>query len=169
MNGAPHPIYAKALQLIDRLDDEFLQLALLLGQIKAKDPDAFRDLITERGLGRRKAYYLLAIEKAFGDIAHTQRERLSRIGWTKLQIVAASVTPQNREKLLRLAEKHTAEDLKTLTRGDQPIAGRKAVLLYFSPEQYKTFAKAIVKHGAIKSGDGFTKKEEAVIRAVRWK
>ena len=169
MKTALSPVYLMALDLIDRFDDEFLQLASVLRHLKETDPESLKSLLAERRLGRRKAYYLIEIDKAFGDIAEAQAKRLCQIGWTRLKVIAASVTSKNREKLLRLAERHTVEDLKALMRGKQPIEGRRAVLLYFSPEQYKEFAKEIVKAGAIKSGDGFANKEDALIRAIRRK
>jgi hypothetical protein len=78
-----------------------------------------------------------------------QQERLNRIGWTKLQILARKATSKNREKLLRLAEAHTIEDLKALMQGQEPLEGRRTVLLYFSAKQYERFAKAIAPAAAL--------------------
>jgi hypothetical protein len=162
-------IYRTAFALCQRFDDKFLELAALLRRLREIDPYAFKRFLTQVGLGRRKTYYLVEIVEAFGDIAQIQQERLNRIGWTKLKIVARNATPKNREKLLRLAESHTAEDLMALMRGEEPIEGRRTVLLNFSPKQYERFAKAIEKSGAIRSGKGFANKEEALIRALKRK
>jgi hypothetical protein len=162
-------IYTKALTLSYRFDDKFVELAALLRQLKESDPSAFKNFLVQAGLGRRRSYYLIDVAEAFGDIAMAQQERLNRIGWTKLQILARNVTPKNREKLLRLAEGHTVEDLKALMQGQEPLEGRRTVLLYFSAKQYEKFAKAIAKNGAIRSGEGYANKEEALIRALKRK
>jgi len=164
-----HTTYVKALDLCQRFDDKFVELAALLRRLKESDPSAFKNFITQAGLGRRRSYYLVAVAEAFGDIAMAQQERLNRIGWTKLQILARKVTSKNREKLLRLAEAHTVEDLKARMQGQEPLEGRRTVLLYFSAKQYERFAKAIAKNGAIRSGDGYANKEEALIRALKGK
>jgi hypothetical protein len=162
-------IYTKALTLSYRFDDKFVELAALLRQLKESDPSAFKNFLVQAGLGRRRSYYLIDVAEAFGDIAMAQQERLNRIGWTKLQILARNVTPKNREKLLRLAEGHTVEDLKALMQGQEPLEGRRTVLLYFSAKQYEKFAKVIAKNGAIRSGEGYANKEEALIRALKRK
>ncbi len=157
------------LQLLDRFDDEFLSLASALRNLRKNSPPDFSAVLAEGRLGRRKAYYLLEIAEAFWDLLHSERARLSAIGWTKLKTIARNVTAKNREKLLRLAEVHTAEELKWILRGEEPVQGKKAVLLYFSPKQYEKFAKSISKHGAVKVGRRFAGKEEALIRALRKK
>lgn len=163
------PIYARVLELVARLDDDFLDLASLLRELKDNQPEDFNALIAERFLSRRMAYYLLTVYQTFGDIAQSQRIRLSRIGWTKLIVIAPQVTTKNREKLLKLAEAYKVEDLKAIMRGQAPIIGRKTVTLYLTPKQHEKFAKAILKHGAVQSGDGYAGKEAALIEALRKK
>jgi hypothetical protein len=163
------PIYARALRLIVHFEDEFLELASLVRKLYETNSDEFKTLIAQQHLGRRKAYYLVEVDRAFGDIANEQCVRLNEIGWTKLATIAASITHKNREKLLKLAEAHTVEDIKALVRGETPVTDRKTIVLYFTPKQHEKFAKVILKHGAIKSGDGFAKKEEALIAALAWK
>lgn len=149
-----------------RFDDNFLELASLLRQLQKTAPDDFKRLLAIQQLGMRKGYYLVEIDRAFGDL-DVPRFRLNKIGWTKLQVMAAHVTPDNVEQLLTLAETHTTENLKAIMRGEKPIIGGRSVLLLFTGKQYEAFTKAILKHGAIKNADGFINKERALIKAVR--
>jgi hypothetical protein len=103
--------------------------------------------------------------RAFGDYKDVF-PRLNKIGWTKLQIISAYVTPDNRGELLKLAETHTAANLKAIIRGEEPIIGRKSVLLLFTQEQFAVFSKAIVEHGAIMNGQSFDGKEAALIKGL---
>jgi hypothetical protein len=92
--------------------------------------------------------------------------RLNKIGWTNLQIIARHVTPDTCEKLLQLAETHTAKNLEKIMRGEEPILGGRSVLLFFTEEQFATFSQAILMHGSIANGDGFIGKEAALIAAL---
>ena len=64
-----------------KLDDEFLELASHLRQVKQTNPKGFKKLYYMPQLGRRKAYYLVSIDKAFGN-KNVPAERLKKIGWT---------------------------------------------------------------------------------------
>jgi hypothetical protein len=61
-------IFLKTLTLIAKLEDEFLELASLLRQVKQTSHDDFKKLYLTPQLGRRKAYYLVSIDKSFGYI-----------------------------------------------------------------------------------------------------
>jgi hypothetical protein len=39
-------------------------------------------------------------------------------------------------------------------------------VLYFTPEQYETFEKAVLANGGVKSGRGLLGKEEALAKAL---
>ena len=159
------PVYFRTLLLIARFNDKFLELASLLRALHDTAPDDFKQLIKIPQLGRRKGYYLVAIDKAFANLK-VPPFQLNQIGWTKLQVIASHVTPANVNQLLALAEKHTTENLKAIMRGEKPILGGRSVLLHFTAEQFSQFAEAIVKCGAIKNGDGFIGKEAALIKAI---
>jgi len=60
MKTALSPVYLMALDLIDRFDDEFLQLASVLRHLKETDPESLKSLLAERRLGQRKAYCVSA-------------------------------------------------------------------------------------------------------------
>jgi hypothetical protein len=152
--------------LIARSSDKFLELGSLLRRLQESEPANFQRLIAIPQLGKRKAYYLVEIARAFGEVSNQERFRLAKIGWTKLQVIAAHVRPENKEELLSLAEENTVENLKALMRGDQPIVDGRSVLLHFTGNQFGAFSSAILKHGAIKSGAGFIDKEAALISAL---
>lgn len=165
MKDELYPEFYRALLLIARFNDEFLELAALLHKLQETEPDDFKALISIPQLGRRKGYYLVEIHRAFGDYKDLSA-RLHKIGWTKLQIIASHVTPDNLEALLTLADTHTAKNLEAVMRGDQPIISGRSVLLLFTQEQFAVFSKAILDHGAIANGLGFINKELALISAL---
>ena len=167
MNDETYPNPDRALDLIVHLDDEFLELASLLRQLQEKKPDDFKALIAIPELGRRKGYYLVEIDRAFANLG-VPPQRLTKIGWTKLQLIARHVTPDNLEALLTLAETHIAKNLELIMRGALPIIAR-TVLLLFTQEQYAVFSDAILTNGAVQNGAGFIGKEAALIKALATK
>jgi hypothetical protein len=116
-------------------------------------------------LGRRKAYYLVSIDKAFGN-KNVQAERLKKIGWTKLAALAPIITDENLEDALLFAELNTAKNIEAVVHGLEPIVGGRSVLLIFTAEQFAAFSAAITAHGAIQNGKGFIGKEAALIAAL---
>jgi hypothetical protein len=165
MKDELYPEFYRAFLLIARFNDKFLELASLLHELQGKQPDDFKTLISIPQLGRRKGYYLVEIHRAFGDYKNVT-SRLNKIGWTKLQIIARHVTPDNREALLTLAESHSAKNLEAIMRGEEPIIGGRSVLLLFTQAQFAIFSNAILEHGAIANGQGFIQKETALISAL---
>ena len=121
----------------------------------------------KRGLGRRKAYYLVEVSRKFEPLP-ISRARLKKIGWTKLQIIGQHVTKDNVEELVSLAEQLKTKQLERKMQGDEPISNAHCVLMYFSPKQYAEFEEAVLKkNGAEPSGRGIVGKEEALINALR--
>ena len=166
MNDELDPIYFRALLLISQFNDKFLELASLLRNLQETDPVWFKTLTKIPQLGRRKAYYLIEIDRAYGGL-NLPTPRLNKIGWTKLQLMAAYVTGENVEQLPKLAETHTAFNLRTIMHGKEPIINGRSVLLQFTRKQFKAFCKAILAHGAVKNGNGFVDKEEALVKALK--
>ncbi len=158
-------LFFETLLLIARENDKFLTLAANLRVIHDTAPDDFRELAKLRILGRRKAYYLVQIDRVFGG-EQEMTVRLNRVGWTKLQIIAPYVTKENRKALVELAEAHTAVNLKAMMRGQAPILGGRTVVLHFAKNQFAAFAEAILAHGAVKNGEGFLDMEPALIKAL---
>lgn len=163
--GELNSVYLQALILIAGFNDRFLELASLLRHLNDTAPDDFHRFLAIRQLGQRKGYYLVEIDRAFSDL-DVPPFRLNQIGWTKLQVIAPHVTPDNVDQMLTLAETHTTESLKAIMRGDEPIIGGRSVLLLFTAEQFARFSAAILKCGAIKNGEGFIGKEAALTKAI---
>ncbi len=157
--------FYQALHLVSQIDEKFIELGSHLRYLQENEPEEFRALLSQPQLGRRKGYYLVEIDRAFAGSAAPEK-RLSKIGWTRLQIIARHVTPDNCEKLLQLAETHTAKNLEKIMRGEEPVLGGRTVLLFFTGEQFAAFSQAILKHGAVANGDGFIGKEAALIAAL---
>ena len=160
------PLFLKTLMLIAKLEDEFLELASLLRQVQQTTPGDFKKLASIPQLGRRKAYYLVSIDKAFGD-KNLPAERLRKIGWTKLAALAPHITDENLEDALLFAELNTVNNIEAVVHGIDPIIGGRSVLLYFTAEQFAAYSNAILAHGATKNGDGFIGKEDALIAALK--
>jgi hypothetical protein len=158
-------VFQQALLLIAQANDKFFTLAKLLRQLHDEDYEWFKSLAKLPQLGKRKAYYLLHIEKVFGGLP-IELSRLNQIGWTKLQVISKHVTESNYEAFLQLAETHTTENLKLIMQGKRPVIGGRSVLLQLTGKEFQAFAEAIVKNGAIANGDGFIGKEQALIKAL---
>ena len=158
-------LYDKAMGLSNEVEDNFLELGKSLRQLMDRDPDLFQQFIQKSNLGRRKAYYLVEVSRIF-DPLPIPRARLRKIGWTKLQLIARHVTPNNLDVLLQLAEDSAARQLERRMRGEKPLGNAHCVLMYFSPKDYAELEDALVKHGGVRSGRGIQNKEEAVLRMV---
>jgi hypothetical protein len=160
-----HPLLLKTLTLIAGLEDEFLELGSFLRQLQQASPKDFKKLASLPELGRRKAYYLVSIDKAFGEKG-VPAERLRKIGWTKLAALAPHITDANLEDALLFAELHTVKNIEAAVHGLEPIIGGRSVLLNFTAEQFAAFSAAILSHGALKNGQGFIGKEAALVAAL---
>ena len=67
MKDAFDPLLVKAMALVVNLEDEFLELGSTLHHLQQTLPKDFKKVASLPQLGRRKAYYLISIDKAFGD------------------------------------------------------------------------------------------------------
>ena len=159
-------VYSKALELSLNVDGNFFELGRSLRHLLDRDPDKFRNVVEKTNLGMRKAYYLVNVARWF-DGVRVKRDRLMRIGWTKLQIIGPHVNEKNVDELLGLAETNTAARLKVLMKGDKPVEDAHCVLMYFSPEQYRVLEEVLVRHGATAHRRGMNDKEAALIAALQ--
>ncbi len=159
-------LYDKALELSADVEDNFLELGRSLRQLLERAPKLFRQVVNKGNLGGRKAYYLIKVSRVF-DPLPIPRQRLRKVGWTKLQVIAKHVTPDNVDVLLELADATTSKDLERQMRGDKPLGNAHYVLMYFSPKDYAELEDALLKHGGVRSGRGIQNKEEAVLAALR--
>jgi hypothetical protein len=166
MKDDTQALVIKTLILIGKLEDEFLELAALLHKVQEMSPKHFKTLTsTIPQLGRRKAYYLVSIDRAFGD-KNVPPERLTKIGWTRLAALAPHITDENLEDALLFAELNTVRNIEAVVHGLEPIIGGRSVLLNFTADQFAAFSAAILAHGAAKNGKGFIGKEAALIATL---
>src|SRR3546814_16959002 len=68
------------------------------------------------GLGGRKAFYLIAIDRAFSELP-VPKARLADIGWTKLHVLAPIVDHEHYENLLSKVDDCSVRDLEDVERG----------------------------------------------------
>jgi hypothetical protein len=161
-------LYCKAIELT-KPDENPIDLAECLWQLRQQEPDSFDALAGGKGMSRRKALYLVNIWETFADL-DVPKWLLADVGWTKLVIVAKYCDPDMVGSGLDLAQRNTARNLASiLMGGEQMVERRRSVLLYFTPRQYRVYAKAVLMHGAKKSknGKGLAGQEEAVVAIAR--
>lgn len=166
MNKGPD-LYHQVVGMATTVDENFIELGRTLRELQDTDPDKFRLAVTHSGLGQRKAYYLVTIDRVFSKIP-VKKDRLKRIGWTKLSILARYIDKQNWPELLKHAESYTAKELEQVLRGEEPQTDRRAVLCYFSPKDYAQLEKVLLMFKGQKAGKGIVNKEEAIMGMVRW-
>jgi len=143
----------------------FLDLARHLRDLLDADPSVFHDVVQKTGIGRRKAYYLVAVDKAFRKLK-VPKQRLLNIGWTKLTLLANHITQDNSAQLLKMAETHNARELQQALEGQEVERDAKVVMLYFNDDDYAKFADALVKFGAKRARRGLSDKEQAIIAMI---
>lgn len=149
-------------------NDNFLDVARQLRQTLEETPDEFLRVASRLGVEKRKAYYLVEIDRNL-DGLKIDRQRLQRIGWTKLQIIGDHINDQNADDLLTQAEEHTAHELTRLMKREPVDAEPRehVVLLYLTKSEYDVFRSVVTAHGAVASGSGISGKEQALTAALR--
>lgn len=160
-------LYEKAMSLSSTVDENFLELARTLRELQDTDLDEFKRAIANSGLGQRKAYYLVTIDRVFSKIP-VPKARLKKIGWTKLNVLAKHINKKNYAELLKHAESHTAKDLERIIKGEEPMENSRAVLAYFSADDYAELEQAMVLFNGQRAGRGIVNKEEAIMNMVRY-
>jgi hypothetical protein len=155
--------FDRAVRLAARFDDDFIELGRLLKRLHERDHELFKQVCEKTRLDRRKAYYLVQIARQVEGLP-IPRERLARIGWTRMQLVADQLTRENWPQMLELAEQHTAHGLKAVLAGKRP--NERCVVLYLRPKDYQRFANAVMKHGARPNGSGLLNKEQALMALI---
>ncbi|MFC3101066.1 hypothetical protein [Altererythrobacter lauratis] len=150
---------------IDLIGDHFLEAARYLREIQDEYPDEFIAVAKSLGIKRRKAYHLASVDRSFDNLGVAQ-DRLRKIGWTKLSLLAPHVDADNVLELLNMAEVLTAYELKMYLRGEMLAPDTRAVVVYLDKAQYAVFESAVLKAGAIKHPHGLTNKEAALTHAL---
>jgi hypothetical protein len=156
-------VLRKAVALASRPDDNLVELARRLADLYDEDPLLVRRFVEQSRMGLRKAYCLAELGRHLAGL-ELPEERLKAVGWTKAHVIAKHLKPDNVERLLSLAEGHSVKKLMTLVRGARSQQKLRCVLLYFTPSQYRWFERALLRHGAMRSGRGLANKEAAVLK-----
>lgn len=92
---------------------DFLKVARELRHLQETDPSAFFARAKELGFNRRKAYYLVQIDREFSNLG-ADPALLKKVGWTKLGILASHVTRDNWKDLLTRALSVNVPELQAL-------------------------------------------------------
>jgi hypothetical protein len=135
-----------------------IDLAEALWKTERANPGTLGEIISETGLGRRKAYYLMQVWDRFADL-EVPRWLLVNVGWTKLALVAKYSEPGAELGWLDLAQRNTAKELEAVMKGgaaDRPKA--HSVLLRLTPTQYKVFAAVLLKCKRILTARGIRRR-----------
>lgn len=159
-------LLAKADEVLKDRASDFIDVGSALRRLQDVDGDEYKSVIAKHKLGSRQAYYWVSIDRAFEGLG-IPKDRLRKIGWTKLKDLTAHVTKDNVKDLLKLAETHTGKDLERLMQGEEVLGRARAVNLRFPPEDYELLHEAMLKFGAIPAGRGLEAKEDAIIAMVK--
>lgn len=157
--------YDKAKELASHLEENFIELGKLLDRLNTYEPDEFRKLLHATGLGSRKAYYLIEIERTFRKIP-VGKKRLLKLGWSKLMILAKHINKTNYADMLRLAEENTARELQLILRGEPPESKQHCLLFYLNTGDFERLAEAMSMFGGKRVHRSIVDKEEALMRMV---
>jgi hypothetical protein len=137
-------------------------------------PGSIDRVLKSTGISRRILYHHLAIGQTLGHL-NLKPERLAKIGWRKLAIMAQHVEEGEKkgekrdalalQALLR-AEKCKARELRSKLKNEPPNASPQIIELRLSPSQYEIFEQALLNNGATKPKKRFVGREAALTRAL---
>jgi hypothetical protein len=153
--------------------DGTIELAEVLSDLRAlpKPPDGDRPTLNEpvalTKLSKRAVCYLLKVWRRFSDL-DLPRERLARIGWTKLAAIVENCDQGDEENALTLAEACTLKELPARLKGMEAKPKARTILLRLTPRQHERFESFLLAHGARrpKKGRGISGKEKALMKAL---
>src|SRR3546814_11047104 len=115
---------ARVAKFSDAANDKFLELGRALRDLKDTEGAAgFEAFLKHASIGRRKAGYLMSIDKA-AERFSLPKARLRAIGWTKLSTIAGYLTDANCEELLQASETYTDAEVKGIEKGNQRTGER---------------------------------------------
>lgn len=167
----------RKIQRLAATDDSPFELAEAVWEARAlpKPPEGgrptFADLVEITKLSRRTLNYLISVWERFGNL-NISKDRLARVGWTKLAIIAEHCDPGDELQALNVAQTCTAKELPALLKGARPRAKKRTVLLRLDERQYKVFERVLLAHGAKRPKKGrkdfaLAGKEAALTKALR--
>lgn len=152
----------KVTALSGAVDENFLELAKSLRELQDLDNDEFLRAVENSGLGKRKAYYLVAIDRTFSTIP-VPKLRLKKIGWTKLNILTKTIDKSNYAAQLKAAEMYTAKELEAHLSGREVQGKKRAFLTYLDPPGYEKLSEALGKVGGRRYQRGWSNKAAALV------
>jgi hypothetical protein len=151
-------------KLSSSLSSTFIDLAEIVWSVRRADPELFKQIWTTTPLGQRRTYALARIGRLLEE-HDLDRKRLSRLGWSKTELIAGKMTAKNMNALLVLAESHNARDLRRVLRGEKALRP-KLLVFELTPMQYDAVTKTLLAHGAKRKPGGLVNKERALYQAV---
>jgi hypothetical protein len=154
-----------ALPAAPSYSDDFIALAMHLRDVSDDKGAAFLEAAEKEGVKPRRAYYLREVARLLGRI-DTPHDRLRKIGWTKLSIIARHLTTEDTESLLSKAENGTVADVKDFISGRKPPARRHVMFFYLDDDQHAAVRRVLLEHGASPSPRGLHGKEAALVKAL---
>jgi hypothetical protein len=163
----------KIAALAQRPNTGVLELAEALAKARALsappegDRPSIADLMQLTDLSRRAIGYLIKVWQRFGTL-DIPRDRLAKVGWTKLAVIAETCEPGDELDALARAESSTVKDLPRHLKSGRKPGKRRTVLLRFTEDDHEIFEAILLAHGARrpKRGRGLANKEKAVLRAM---
>ena len=165
----PSTMRARVVTLAARRTDNFWELgsALLMLRDTSRYTGDFKRTVKNAGLNLRQAYYLCEIVDQLRPFAR-HKERFEAIGWTKTQVIARGLNKQNLKERLALAEAkgNSARKLPILIKGKTEPPEQRRVVLYFSPEDYGVFEKAVLQNGGSTARRGNLVNKELALMAL---
>lgn len=152
-------------ELIDQSKSRIIETARFLREVRDKRPDEFQAVAKKLKIGQRKAHHLAQIDKKLGEM-NIPAERVKRLGWTKLSLLATHGQSDTIDELLDVAESCTAHELKMHIRDGKFDPEGRTVVLHFDKEQYGLLEGALRAKGAKPHSRGLLGKEAALMRLI---
>jgi hypothetical protein len=143
----------------------FIEAARMLAKMQEEDPDTFRSVAKSLGVGLRKAYYLVQVARSLEGLP-VSKDRLARVGWTKLQLISPYITASNCKTVLAQAEAHPVHEVKAILKKQGLPPQTHCVLFYLSNTQFDLLATVLQAFGAKRQGRTIKGKEEALVLAL---
>lgn len=155
-------LMAEAMTLAGDMEASFIRLGQVLRQLQDLDPIAYGAAVRDCGLASQVASDLVRINRAFANLP-IPAARMRRIGWIKLAAVAPYIGRENYPVLLKQAEANDEAALDAILRGEAPAGVHSPVVFQLRDDERDTLNAALLNFGAIRSAEGMTNSEAALM------
>lgn len=166
MHADDNQLYERVVRLARDWKGNILELAEALRTLRAEHPHHFADWLKRPDVSRRRSYYLVTIAEAYSSVP-ISRDRLNRLGWTKLKEMAETITETNAEELISLAERSTVMELRRSLTSAKPLEKACSIVFHLDAEQHRDLTQALLMNGARPARRGLAGKEAAIARMAR--